>query len=172
MIDNQKESKMGDIDRNCIEKMIAHHKIANVMADIALKEAEHSEIKQIASEIKRDEIEDMLKMREIFKSYGMDISLPKLDEARKILQSQDLLQDPADIARLKHAKPFDKAFLEEMVPHHQMAIKMSKNILNNSSNQDLRLIAESIIKKENHEIDQMKDWYQEWYGQPLVENNK
>ncbi|MFH0915163.1 MAG: DUF305 domain-containing protein, partial [bacterium] len=46
---------MGDIDRHFIEEMIPHHEDAVAMAELALTEAEHPELRQLAANIRRDQ---------------------------------------------------------------------------------------------------------------------
>lgn len=65
-----------------------------------------------------------------------------------------MMGDSTDLTALENAKPFDKAFIEEMVQHHRMAVMMSQMLLRNSNNPEMRSLAESIIKAQNSEIEQ------------------
>ncbi len=49
-------------------------------------------------------------------------------------------------------------FATMMIPHHQQAIDMSELALNNSTNQDVRKLAQQIIDAQAHEIEQMQAW--------------
>jgi len=40
-----------------------------------------------------------------------------------------MMGDQADLDRLENAKPFDRAFIEEMVPHHRMAQMLLKTLI-------------------------------------------
>src|SRR4030042_3988554 len=67
-------SMLGNMDRNFIEQMIPHHDDAILMAEIALKQAEHAEIKTLAENIRRTQSEENAKMRGWYKSwYGTDV---------------------------------------------------------------------------------------------------
>ncbi|MDI6723160.1 MAG: DUF305 domain-containing protein [Methanobacterium sp.] len=46
MENNDNSGMMEDVNRHFIEKMIPHHEDAIAIADIALKKAEHQEIKE------------------------------------------------------------------------------------------------------------------------------
>jgi uncharacterized protein (DUF305 family) len=173
MGDHNDSGMMGDIDRHFIEQMIPHHEDAIAMADIALTKAEHPEIKQLASNIKSDQTREISQMREFYKrTYGTDVpaSSGMMGPGRGMGRG-GMMEDSTDLTALENATPFDKAFIEEMVPHHRMAIMMSQMLLRNSNNQEMRALAESIIKSQNAEIEQMRKWYQDWYGQPLIETH-
>jgi uncharacterized protein (DUF305 family) len=61
--------------------------------------------------------------------------------------------------------PFDRAFIDAMVPHHQAAIEMA-NEAKAAGLRDPRLIkvADDIIATQQVEIDQMLEWREEWFG--------
>ncbi len=52
----------------------------------------------------------------------------------------------------------DTMFATMMIPHHQQAIDMSELALSNSTNQDVRKLAQQIIDAQAHEIEQMQAW--------------
>lgn len=49
-------------------------------------------------------------------------------------------------------------FATMMIPHHQQAIDMSELALANSSNSDVKKLAQQIIDAQAHEIEQMQSW--------------
>lgn len=68
--------------------------------------------------------------------------------------------------------PFDRAFIDAMVPHHEQAIQMAKDAKTAGlSEPSLVDIADSIISSQGIEIDQMKRWRQNWYGSSTVDPN-
>jgi uncharacterized protein (DUF305 family) len=69
-----------------------------------------------------------------------------------------------DLEELEAAEQFDRAFIEGMVPHHQMGIMMSQMAGSASSRPEMRDLTESIIKGQSAEISRMREWYREWYG--------
>ena len=68
-----------------------------------------------------------------------------------------------DLVKLENAPRFDKEFIEQMVPHHQMAIMMA-GMVQNSEHREMRVLGGSIIRSQNAEINQMRVWYSTWYG--------
>ncbi|HAT6349385.1 TPA: DUF305 domain-containing protein [Legionella pneumophila] len=61
---------------------------------------------------------------------------------------------------------YDKRFIDLMIPHHEAALMMAKNALNNATHPELKAMAQQIINAQEKEIEQLKAWRNEWYGQP------
>ena len=61
--------------------------------------------------------------------------------------------------------PFDRAFIDAMMPHHQAAIEMAEEAKTAGLNDpELVKIADHIIATQQAEIDQMLAWRQQWFG--------
>ena len=61
--------------------------------------------------------------------------------------------------------PFDRAFIDAMVPHHREAIEMAKAAQARGLTQpDLEKIADDIVASQQREIDQMLEWREQWFG--------
>lgn len=58
---------------------------------------------------------------------------------------------------------FDKAFLAEMIAHHQGAVTMAEQALNSSKHQEIKVMAQKIIDAQKAEITQMQTWQTSWY---------
>lgn len=68
----------------------------------------------------------------------------------------------------KTGDEFDKAFLSEMVIHHEGAVIMAEDVLATSKRPELLTLAKDIISAQTKEINQMKAWYKKWYGVELT----
>lgn len=64
----------------------------------------------------------------------------------------------------KTGDAFDQEFLAEMIVHHQGAIDMAKLAQTNAKHQEIKDLANAIIKAQTSEIAQMKAWQTTWYG--------
>jgi uncharacterized protein (DUF305 family) len=63
----------------------------------------------------------------------------------------------------KSGKELEKAFLTEMIPHHEGAIVMAQAVLADpSARTDLRKLATDIVLAQENEIAQMKKWLAEY----------
>lgn len=61
----------------------------------------------------------------------------------------------------------DQHFIEMMIPHHQQAVQMADLALIRSKRPEIRKLAQAIKKDQNSEIEQMRTWYQAWYGKDV-----
>ena len=67
-------------------------------------------------------------------------------------------------AVLKQAQPFDRAFIDEMVPHHQGAIRMARAVLERTEDQQIQRVAKRIVAAQSREIREMNRWRRAWFG--------
>jgi uncharacterized protein (DUF305 family) len=58
---------------------------------------------------------------------------------------------------------YDLRFIDAMIPHHQGAVNMAKEVLNKSQRPEMKKLAQDIIAAQNREINQMKQWRESWY---------
>lgn len=64
----------------------------------------------------------------------------------------------------KTGDEFDKAFLAEMIVHHQGAVVMAQAVLKNSKRPELIKLANDIISAQTGEITMMKNWQKAWFN--------
>jgi Domain of unknown function (DUF305) len=72
-----------------------------------------------------------------------------------------------DLGALREADPFDRAFIDAMVPHHLMAVHMSQMVRRAGRDARVRQLAARIEAAQRREIEQMNDWRERWYGAPV-----
>ena len=56
------------------------------------------------------------------------------------------------MAHMKHMKVNDRSYLEHMIPHHQVAIDMSKRLLLHTTNSYLINFCKNLIVDQQYEI--------------------
>lgn len=143
-------------DAAFITDMTAHHQGAIDMAELARKRAEHPEIKQLADDIvsaQEGEISVMKTMRHMGDEDGGHMGL-----------DDHTMGMDMDMGALEDAEPFDRAFIDAMVPHHEGAIAMAKELLAKGEQPALRKLANDIITAQTEEIAQMQQWRKTWYA--------
>jgi uncharacterized protein (DUF305 family) len=62
----------------------------------------------------------------------------------------------------KTGDDFDKAFLTEMIDHHQGAIDMANLAKQNAKHDEIKNLANDIVTAQTKEIAEMKDWQKSW----------
>ena len=146
-------------DLRFIDAMIPHHEGAVEMAEVALKNAEHEEVRQLAEDIvstQRAEIERLRGIRE--RESGP--AEPAMGMPEGGMNGMMGMTDPRELA---NAEPFDRAFIDAMIPHHRSAIEMAEVALRESKNEEIRSLAQDIVDAQRKEIGQMGAWRERWY---------
>ena len=139
-------------DRAFIAAMVPHHVSAVEMAAIAKTEATSAFVKKLAASITRSQTAEIAQMR------GIDAGLAKAGIGMGNLQMNDHEMGMSMTAEeLRGAKPFDKKFIELMIPHHQGALEMSKVELSDGKSPELKALAQTIIRDQEKEIAAMRD---------------
>jgi uncharacterized protein (DUF305 family) len=66
--------------------------------------------------------------------------------------------------------PYDRAFIDAMVPHHEQAIAMAQEAKQAGLVEpELVRIADDVISTQQDEIDRMRAWREEWYGSSEID---
>ena len=147
------------VDRAFAAAMIPHHRSAVEMAEIARQQSKRSEIKRLADTIvatQNAEIETLTALDRQLKNAGV--------EAGDLGVADHEMGMDEGASMLAGAKPFDREFIDMMVPHHQGAIRMARAELAEGGNRELKDLAEAIVDAQAKEIDQMNTWRVEWFG--------
>jgi len=145
-------------DAAFVDAMVPHHEGAVEMAQVGLENAEHEEIRQLSQNIidsQQAEIEMFGRIRE-----GLDGPMMAMSE--EDMSTMGMVEDPRQLA---NEEPFDRAFIDNMIPHHESAIAMAEVALQESENPEIREIAQDIVDAQEREIAQMREWREEWYPQ-------
>jgi uncharacterized protein (DUF305 family) len=139
--------------------MVPHHQGAIAMAEVALKNAQHEEIIQLSRKIissQQAEIEELKSIKQ--EEFGTSNVPMELNQEQ--MRSMGMMMDPQQLA---NKEPFDKAFIDAMIPHHRSATEMAEVASEKSENARIKELAGDVINAQKREIEQMKQWRKEWY---------
>ena len=148
-------------DERFIDAMVPHHQGAIEMAQVALENAEHDEIKQLAENIVSTQQAEIEELKSIKKEEFGTSQVP-MEMNQEQMQNMGMMADPQQLA---NRDPFDKAFTDAMIPHHQSAIEMATVAREESTIPEIKQLAENIVSAQQREIEQMKQWREQWYPQ-------
>ncbi|MBS1894588.1 MAG: DUF305 domain-containing protein [Actinobacteria bacterium] len=178
------------VDQAFVAEMIPHHEMAVEMAEMAQTEGQHPQITQLADNIiktQSSEIEEMEPIAEEIGALGgsegesmegmseegMSGMEHGGEEGSSMSEDAMVLGIPMgsmgmsmDMSSLEGAKPFDRAFIDMMIPHHQGAILMAHAELADGEDGKLKELAKGIIAAQTMEIEEMNEWREGWYGSP------
>lgn len=158
---------MQNIDRHFIEQMIPHHEDAITMANVALEKGQREEIKDLAKTIKQTQSEEILLMEQWYQEwFGRAVPENSVVMNRHGMRGagmhMGMMGNETDIEALREAADFDRAFIEEMIPHHQMAIMMANMLVASTNRPEMKKLAEDIIAAQTKEVNDMRAWTQAW----------
>ena len=145
-------------DKAFIDAMVPHHQGPIEMARVALGNAEHEEAKELSQNIvstQQSEIEELKSIKkEEFGTSGVPMEM-SMEQMRGMG-----MMDPQSLA---DENPFDEAFIDAMIPHHQSAIEMARVADEKSENPRIKELARNIMSAQKREIEQMQEWRRKWY---------
>lgn len=160
---------MGNIDRHFIEQMIPHHEDAITMAKLAQTKAQHEEMKTLAKSIISSQGKEIDQMKRWYnKWYGKDVPQDQQVMGMHgmmngvINRHMGMMGNDEDEQLLANTTNFDKAFIEQMIPHHQMAVMMANMLLQGTTRPEMQSLAKNIIAAQTKEINEMRQWYKDW----------
>jgi uncharacterized protein (DUF305 family) len=71
--------------------------------------------------------------------------------------------DHGGMAEGESDEPYDAQFIDSMIEHHQGAIAMANQALNEASRPEFKTLAQAIITAQKAEVKQLQDWRASWY---------
>ena len=158
-------------DIQYLEHMIPHHQVAVDMSDMLIPHTNNPTMLNLCREIKRVQEYEIWEMEKMKKKLSdtmssnnefivdkdnaktkLDIWVPKMSKS-KDGDCNPLFFKPNDHSEhMKHMKITDKSYLEHMIPHHQVAIDMSKRLLLHTNNTYLITFCRKLIIDQQGEI--------------------
>ncbi len=148
--DEASSAKYSDDELMFAKMMIPHHEQAVTMSELALKNTSNSEVLAIATAIRDAQAPEIEQMQGWLgnddshdaDSHGMEMGGMLTDE------------DLEKLASLR-GDAFDQFFLASMIAHHEGALDMVE-MIKDSTNAEVKALAENIVKSQSAEIQAMK----------------
>ncbi len=147
-------------DLQFIDTMIAHHQGAVDMAKDCGAKAQHTEIKTLCANIissQQKEISEMKAWREKWfagAAQAVNMEMAGMADSMKGMDMKKL--------SALSGNDFDLEFIRQMIPHHDGAVIMAKEALQKTAKDEIKTLANAIIKAQEAEIKQMKEWQGAW----------
>jgi uncharacterized protein (DUF305 family) len=147
------------IDRAFVAEMVPHHRSAVEMAELAKRHSDRTEVLQLADAISATQTAEIRRLETLDRRFAdAGITGRSLDLS---MHEMGMHMDPA---ALRRARPFDRAFLDLMITHHEGAIRMAEVQLARGRNRTVRRMARAIVDAQTTEINQMHQWRIQWFG--------
>ena len=153
-------ASFNDADIEFVEGMIPHHEQATEMAQLVAERTERDELHEFAAKIIDDQTAEIDEMRGMLAAAGADDG--------EGMGGMDMgaggMMDDSEMAELEglSGDEFDVAFLDAMTRHHEGAIEMAEQVLDDGENPQVADLANRIIEAQQAEIEQMAGWRDDW----------
>ena len=178
--------KLSDIEY--LEHMIPHHQVAIDMSRLVQPRVESVTILSLCRDIIRKQSYEIFEMKGM-KKYRGDVVSNNMWRKENPMTSLDLYNpnlskttcNPLFFKRNDHSKMMEgmvldqKKYLEHMIPHHQVAIDMSRRLLLHTNNSYLLEFCKKLIIEQQSEIFYMKNLLNKHnyvYKSELLQDNK
>ena len=150
--------------------MVPNHESALDMAEVAQDHGDDPFIKELAQDIRSTQVREIAEMKRIYtRRIGGTLKAdPNAHDGLGLTAAEaGMTHSPAMNRQLASADPFDRAFVDEMVPHHKGAIRMANVVLEKSDDASIVRLARSIISSQKREIEEMNDFRTKEFGGPV-----
>ena len=163
-------------DKEYLEHMIPHHQVAVDISILLQKKTKNSEMQDILRKIIWVQNYEIQLMRDMARGLPEnDMSTSEIDMVRNYTITIGDLTKPNKVGltktycdphffdpkkhmnHMKHMKLDDEMYIKHMIPHHQVAVDMSKVLLKNTKNDFMIHLAYRIIRSQNAEIILLND---------------
>ena len=147
-------------DLQFLDTMIAHHQGAVEMAGPCSAKAQHTEVKTLCANIISSQQKEIAEMKAWRDKWFAGVA-PAINMEMAGMAGSMKGMDMKKLSTL-NGNDFDLEFIRQMTPHHEGAVIMAKEALQKSAKDEIKTLAGAIIKAQEAEIKQMKDWQTAW----------
>lgn len=156
--------------------MIPHHQVAIDMSILLQKKTTNPRMQDILRQLIWVQNYEIYLMRYMINKLSLNnvsrieksknnnyvITVADLTKPNKIGLTQtfcdpDFFDDQKHKKHMEHIDLNDKTYIEHMIPHHQVAVDMSKVLLKNTKNDFMIYLANRIITSQQEEIISLND---------------
>lgn len=150
--------KSGSVNEDFLANMIPHHEGAILSSKALLEYSKNKKVRKFAKEIIASQEKEVKEFKKLLKELKFKQTPQKEYDEFVKSEEENMKKMMQDMSSVKISSNIDKDYLEGMIPHHQGAIDSANNILKYSKNKKIRKIAKDIIKEQEKEIKEFKEF--------------
>jgi uncharacterized protein (DUF305 family) len=143
--------RANETDMAFVTQTIPHHEAAVDAADLAASRADTGELRRLAREllqVQSTELGSMRIVRRVLADAGVEEGDLGLEEGA--------FQATIDPEPLRDARDFDRAYVDAMIPHHELMIAMARAERRQGVHAELRLTARDVADFAEFQADRMR----------------
>ena len=170
-------------DKEYLDHMIPHHQVAVDISVMLQKNTKNPKMQEILRKLlwtqnyeidvmkyyqnnlpNNDMSIDDIQMNRTYRITRGDLTKPNEIYLTNTYCDPHFFEPEKHMEHMKHMKLTDKMYIEHMIPHHQVAVDMSKVLLQNTNNDFMIYLANRIIKSQQDEIVLLNNLLQNKYN--------
>ena len=138
--------------------MIPHHQEAVATAMYLRDNSDRPEMKRFAQDIIENQSAEMVQMKDWLETWYPD--------EQHSVDYQPMMRNLENL----EGDALDRAFLEDMIPHHMTAVMMSQQLLAQglAEHEQVTVLARNIRDSQRDEIHMMRQWLASWYDEDPI----
>lgn len=137
--------------------MIPHHEQAVEMAEHVIDNGEDPDVKALALRIKEAQGPEIEEMTSWLQDWGQDLPTDGMQGSMGDMSGSGMMSDDEMMTFNDNmGAQLDAMFLEMMIRHHEGAIEMAQEQIDNGENADAIALAENISASQRAEIEEMR----------------
>ena len=160
-------------DKDYLLHMIPHHQVAVDISEVLQQKSKNPVMHTILRELLWNQNREIIMMKDILHNLPSKISQDNVEMNRHYINTVlDFTKNASDTdakcnpeffnpeLHKKHLSEMfldEKTYLEHMIPHHQVAVDMSKTLLKYTKNDFIITFAYRIIRNQQNEINYMRE---------------
>ncbi len=157
--EHEYDGEFNHADVEFMQMMIPHHEQAIEMSKLVPGRTDRQELCELGPEIIEVQEAEIEQMHEWLEEAGADAHGHEMDH-----HEMEGMMTPEEMQTLQCAEghEFDCLFVEHMIHHHEGAIVMAEDVLEEGQAPRIAELAEEVIEVQEAEIAEMERWQQEW----------
>jgi uncharacterized protein (DUF305 family) len=161
---DQAVEEHNEADVEFAQMMIPHHRQAIEMAELAPDRAEDPRILDLAERVQAAQDPEIERMTQWLESWDEEVPAEDSEDHDMDMGSETTMagdeMSAEDMAALEAASgpEFDRMFAQMMIEHHQGAIAMANDEINDGQFPDATALAEDIVAAQEAEISELQDF--------------
>jgi uncharacterized protein (DUF305 family) len=152
-------------DLRFIDEMIMHHQGAIMSSAGMIADSRRPELRDLARRIQASQKRQIQRMETWRKQWYPRAGAPMMGMGGMSMMGEGMGgMDMMGRGAMMGGDHTDRMFLRMMIPHHQLAVDMGQDALENAEHKELRGLARVIVDEQSAEIEEMEGYLKDWYG--------